>query len=162
MKEEQRHGIQGQIIYHGQVLFLLWTIANNVKYFVPITRQQRVVMKDTFKHRPNEDMPMEEWNSLLETLLKANVFATPLIFASVNIIDPDEQWIISVLEDNEDMTSCDHVIESVTDCVSKITLPSNVMNYEISHGMVDSRMYYWPFENSISGNWLDVVETNTS
>ena len=95
---------------------------------------------------------MEEWNSLLELLLKVNVFATPLVFESINIIDPDKQWIVSVPEENEDMTSCNHVIESVTDSVSKITLPTNVMDYEISHGIVDSRIYHWPIENSIGSD----------
>ena len=63
---------------------------NNVKYFVPITRQQRVVMKDILKRLPDEEMLMEEWNSLLESLLKANGFAAPLVFSSFNITDPKE------------------------------------------------------------------------
>ena len=80
------------------------------KYFVPITPQQRIATKDTFKNLPNEEMTMEEWNSMLESMLKVNGFATPVEFASINIIDPDDQWIVSILEDNEDLTSCPHVI----------------------------------------------------
>ena len=115
---------------------------NYVKYFFPVTQQHRIMMKDTSKCRLDEEMLMEEWNLLLELLLKVNGFVTPLVFVSINTFDPDKQWIVSVLEDNEDMTSCDHAIESVTNSVSKITLPSNAMDHEISHGIVDSRMYH--------------------
>ena len=73
-----------------------------------------------------------------------------------------DQWIISVLEDNEDLTSCDHVVENVTDSVPRITLLSNVMDYKISHGVVDSQIYHYPFKYSISGKLLDVIDSNTS
>ena len=36
------------------------------------------------------------------------------------------------------------------------------MDYEISHGVVDSRMYLWPFKDSLGGDWLNVVDSNTS
>ena len=81
---------------------------------------------------------MEEWNTLWELFLKENGFVTPCAFVFINIIDPDEQWIVSDLKENEGMTSCHYVIQSVTNSVSKITLPSSVMNYETSHGIVDS------------------------
>ena len=97
-----------------------------------------------------------------ELMLKVNGFATPAEFASINIINPDEQQVVSVLEDNKDLTSCPHVMHRVTNSVSKITLPSNVMDYEIAQGIVDSRMHHWPFKNSTSGDWLNVVDSNTS
>ena len=60
------------------------------------------------------------------------------------------------------MASCDHVVESVTDSVFKITFFSNVMDYEISHGIIDSQIYHWPFEDYFSREWLDVIDSNTS
>ena len=105
---------------------------------------------------------MEERNSMLESMLEVNDFITPVEFSSINIIDPDEQWIVSILGDNKNLTSCPHVIHQVTDSVTRITLPSNIMDYEIAHGIVDSRIYYWPFEDSISGDWLNVVDSNAS
>ena len=48
------------------------------------------MMKDTFKNQPNEEVTMEEWNSMLELMLKVNGFATPVEISSINIIDPDE------------------------------------------------------------------------
>ena len=87
---------------------------------------------------------------------------TSLVFTFINTIDPDEQWIVSVRKDNKELTPCDHVVENVTDNVSEMTLLSNVVDYEISHGVVDSQFYHWPFEDSISGEWLDVIDSNTS
>ena len=75
--------------------------SDSVKYFVPITWQQRSMIKGTFKHQPKEEMLIEEWNYLLESCLNENRFTTPLIFASINIINPDEQWIVSILEDHK-------------------------------------------------------------
>ena len=49
------------------------------------------MMKNAFKNLPNEEMMMEDWNSMLESMLKVNGFDTPVEFASINIIDPDEQ-----------------------------------------------------------------------
>ena len=89
--------------YYGQ-------FTNDKKYFVPITPQQRLVIKNKFKNLPNEEMATVDWNSMLESMLKVNGFATPVEFASINIIDPDDQWIVSILEDNEDLTSCPHVM----------------------------------------------------
>ena len=123
--------------------------SDNVKYFVPITRQQRSMTKDKFKRQLKVEMLTKEWNSLLESCLKENGFTTPIIFTCINIIDPDKKWIVSVPEDHEDLSSCDHVVEKVTDRVSKITSFSNVMDYEISYGIVNSRMYHCPFEDSI-------------
>ena len=71
-------------------------------------------MKNTFKHLANDELPMNEWNSLLQSLLTESRLVTPLVFASIDIVDLEEQWIVSLLEDNEDITSCDHVVTSVT------------------------------------------------
>jgi hypothetical protein len=136
--------------------------SNDKKYFVPITPQQRLEIKNKFNNLPNEEMSMDDWNSMLESMLKVNGFDTPVEFASINIIDPEEQWIVSILDDNEDLASCPHVMHQVTNSVTKITLPSNVRDHEMSHGIVDSRMFVWPFQDSISGDWLDVVDANTS
>ena len=91
---------------------------NDEKYFVPITPQQRIVMKNTFKNLPNEEMMTEDWNSMLESMLKVNGFDSPVEFASINIIDLDEQWIVSIIDDDEDLTSCPHVMHRVTYSVS--------------------------------------------
>ena len=68
---------------------------NDVEYFAS---HYSTGKRDTSRHLPNEEMPMEEWNSLLGSLLKENGFATPLVCASIDTVDPEELWIVSVLE----------------------------------------------------------------
>ena len=91
--------------------------------------------------------------------LKENGFSTPLQFASINIKDPHNQWIVSVLtKEEEELLLFKDGVQRVARSVYKITLLSNVMDYQIPHGIVDSRMYHWPFFYSIIGDWTDLID----
>ena len=96
-------------------------------------------------------MLIYDWNSLLESCFKDNGFLTPVQFASVHIKDTHDQWIVSVPTDNEEeLLLCKDVAQRVISSVYKIILPSNVMDYQIEHGIIDSQMYHWPFLDSIT------------
>ena len=128
----------------------------SVVYLAPITASQRSQIKKQFKGEEGEEMEVHLYNTLLDSFLVENGFDGPIIFASVSLQGECDQCIVSILGDDEAIVGHDYM-DIVIDTVTRVQLPSNIYEHELPNGKMLEKFYSWPFESSVSGNWMDLV-----